>query len=47
MIPEKKRLTDGQMDRETDGLKNMNSQNLPANMGVRKIFKKYTKIIGK
>ena len=37
------------MDRwtETDGLTNMNSQDFPANMGVRKIFKKNTKIIDK
>ena len=40
-----KRVTDGQMDRQTDGLTNMNSKDLPANARVRKIFKKNTKII--
>ena len=42
-----KRVTDGQMDRQTDGLTNMNSKDLPANARVRKIFKKNTKIIEK
>ena len=35
------------MDRETNGLTKMNSQDLPANTGVQKIFKKNTKIIDK
>ena len=35
------------MDRETDGRTKMNSQDLSANTGVRKIFKKNTKIIDK
>ena len=35
------------MDKETDGLTNMNSQEATANTGVQKIFKKNTKIIDK
>ena len=42
-----KRLTEGKMNRQTDGLMNMNSQDLPTNAGVQKIFKKNTKIIDK
>ena len=40
-------MTDGQIDRQTDGLINMNSQGLPANAGIQKVFKKNTKIIDK
>ena len=42
-----KQLTEGKMNRQTDGLMNINSQDLPTNAGVQKIFKKNTKIIDK
>ena len=35
------------MDRKTDRLTNMNSQDLPANTEVQKIFKENAKIIDK
>ena len=35
------------MDRKNDGLTNMNSQDLPANTGVQKMFKENVKIIDK
>ena len=41
---QEKQVTDGQMDRQANGLTNMNSQGLPTNTMVRKIFKKNKKI---